>query len=322
MLACVPDVEPPAWSWEEYEAWLLTEWGQCLKVHHNDEGGVHRFLEQHPCLLPGGEADANSIGGHHGPFPGVVVSKAPLQGTFRRHPDFIWPTKVSGVFRPVLLELEKPSKRWFRQDGQQTEELSQAITQIAEWRTWLDSDANRLLFYEAYGISDWIRAYHKIEPVYRLVYGRRREFRDNAKLTRQRESVRPTWLGWSTYDRLHPAANARRWLSVKVTTAGWEVIGVPPTYSIPNDWEADLQGLIGLDDAIAGNALMSDARKDFLLERLSRLSLKPAAPPNLWEVVLRDLKEPDDYEPPEPDDYEPPEPDDYEPPEPDDYDGG
>lgn len=303
--------EPSAWSWEEYETWLLAEWRRHRRLYHDDEGGIHRFLEQHPCLLPGGEADANSIGGHHGPFPGVVVSHALLQGTFRRHPDFIWPTKVSGVFRPVLLELEKPSKRWFRQDGQQTEELSQAITQIAEWRTWLDSEANRLLFYEVYGISDWIRAYHKIEPVYRLVYGRRSEFGDNARLTRQRASVRPTWLEWSTYDRLFPAANARNWVSVKITAAGWKVIGVPPTFAIPDSWEFDLQGLIGLDDAIAANPLISDSRKDFLLERLSSLSLRPAAPPNLWEVAIRDLEELDDYEPLEPYDYEPAEPGEF-----------
>jgi hypothetical protein len=69
------------------------------------------------------------------------------------------------------LELERPSKRWFRQDGQQTEELSQAITQIGEWRTWFDSEGNKLVFYEVYGISDWIQAYHKIEPVFRWFMG-------------------------------------------------------------------------------------------------------------------------------------------------------
>lgn len=292
---------PAAWAWEEYEDWLSSEWPGCLAANHDDESEIHAFLAHHPCLLPGGEADVSSIGGHHGPFPGAVIFKPDLSGTFRRTPDFIWPTKESGVFRPVLLELERPSKRWFRQDGQQTAQLSQAITQVAEWRTWLDSDANKLTFYELYGISDWIRAYHKVEPVFRLVYGRRQEFIDIPRLTRQRESVRPDWLEWSTYDRLQPAAKARHWVTVRVSPTGWQVIAVPPTFAIRRGWEASLQGLTGLDDAIARNELIPELRKEYLLEQLSHIKLKPAAPPNLWEVVLRDLEERNDLEPDEPD---------------------
>jgi hypothetical protein len=284
----MPKTEPPGWTWEDYEYWLKLEWARCLTVNHDNEKEIHRFLNHHPCLLPGGEGGPQSIGGHHGPFPGVVVTEPPLPGTFRRTPDFIWPTKVSGLFRPVFLELERPSKLWFRQDGQQTEELSQAITQVGEWRTWLDSEANKLLFYEKYGISDWIRAYHKIEPVFHLIYGRRREFIENLRLTRQRESVRPGWLHWSTYDRLHPAANARQWVSVRITTTEWQVVAVPPTFTIEPDSEADLQGLTGLDRAIASNELISEARRELLLERLSTIKPRPAAPSNLWESILRE----------------------------------
>lgn len=291
MAEAVSSLEPPGWSWEKYEEWLLHEWSQCLIVNANNEKEIHRFLEQHPCLLPGGEADVTSIGGHHGPFPGAVVTDPPLQGTFKRTPDFIWPTKLSGTFRPVFLELERPSKRWFRQDGQWTEELSQAITQIGEWKTWLDSEGNKLVFYEVYGISDWIRAYHKIEPVFRLVYGRRSEFVGNPTLTRQRESVRPDWLHWSTYDRLHPAANARHWVTARIGAAGWTVIAIPPTFNIPQGWEDMLQGLVGLDSAIAGNELISDARKEFLLERVAATKVKPAGRPDLWEKAIRDFEE-------------------------------
>jgi hypothetical protein len=81
--------EPSRWSWEQYEDWLLREWARCLVTNEDDEKEIHRFLEQHPCLLPGGEADVTSIGGHHGPFPGAVVTEPPLQGTFKRKPDFI-----------------------------------------------------------------------------------------------------------------------------------------------------------------------------------------------------------------------------------------
>lgn len=222
--------EPPPWSWDDYEAWLWPAWEDCLRREAGDEGAVHRFLERHPCLLPGGETNGASIGGHHGPFPGAVISKPILPGTLTRHPDFLWPTKMSSIFMPVLVEIERPNKRWFRGDGQQTGDLTQAVNQVAEWRTWLGLEANRGVFYEKYGISSYIRSYFQIRPVYRVVYGRRSEFGADAVRSRHRESIRPDWLNWSTYDALQPSPNARRWISVRARpNVGWEGIAIPPT---------------------------------------------------------------------------------------------
>ena len=297
--------KPPAWSWEDYEAYLRVEWEGCLARHAHDELAIHAFLVQHPCLLPGGNVDSTSIGGHHGPFPGAVVSQPVLQGVFKRQPDFLWPTKNSGSFKPVLLELERPDKHWFRQDGQQTEDLSEAINQVAEWRTWLDSEANRNVFYEVYGISTWVRAYFKVEPTFQLVYGRRDEWVDDPRQSRHRESLRPDWLQWSTYDRLTPAWSARHWVTVRIYEGvGWKVIGVPPTFDVEARRADDLQGLVGLPEAIVANELIPDDRKQFLLEKLSGITVKPAAEPKIWERMLHDLEEPDldGWEPPEPDD--------------------
>ena len=199
---------PPAWSWDEYEDWLTPQWQHCVEANAHDELAVHHFLEEHPCLLPGGEADSGSIGGHHGPWPAVVVSQPPLNGTFLRRPDFLWPTKVSSVFMPVFLELERPDKKWFTSSGQQTAELSQAVAQVAEWRTWLESAANQLGFHEMYGVSSAIRSYFRFQPVFHLVYGRRAEFIQDNRKSQTCDSLRPEWLSWSTYDRLTPSANA------------------------------------------------------------------------------------------------------------------
>ena len=87
---------------------------------------------------------------------------------------------------------------------------------------------------------------------------------------------------------------------------------MPPTFVIKDTWEDDLQGLTGLDSAIAGNELISESRKEFLLDSVSRMKLKPAAPPKLWERFAHELweniEEPDMIEP-EPPDPEPPDPD-------------
>ena len=84
---------------------------------------------------------------------------------------------------------------------------------------------------------------------------------------------------------------------------------MPPTFVIEDTWEGDLQGLTGLDAAIAGNELISESRKDFPLDSLSRMELRPAAPPKLWERFVDELweniEEPDVIDPEPPDHDEP-----------------
>lgn len=283
--------EPSGWTWEQYEAYLVTEWRHILDRHQDNEADIHRFLELHPCMLPGGEGGQNSIGGHHGPFPGAVITKPRLPAVPNLIPDFLWPTKMSGVFSPVLLEIERPDKKWFGRSSQQSADLSQAISQVADWRTWFDSESHRLEFYKHFGISDWILDYHKVEPVYRLIYGRRAEFIDDSRLTLKRTSLRPDWLKWSTFDRLYPRAGARHWVTVKIESGKWKVQSVPPTFKITWDWRHALQGLDGLNEAIEKNELILDDRKEFLLAEVAGLDQKSSARPNIWENIVKLDKE-------------------------------
>ena len=158
--------EPKGWTWEQYEGYLISEWRTVLEQYQASEEVIHGFLEQHPCMLPGGEGGSNSVGGHHGPFPGAVISKPRLPVVPNLIPDFLWPTKMSGIFSPVLLEIERPDKKWFGRSHKQSADLSQAIGQVADWRTWFGDETHRLKFYQYFGISGSIRANHKVEPVF------------------------------------------------------------------------------------------------------------------------------------------------------------
>lgn len=263
---------PPPWTWEEYEEWLTKEWSHVLDVNANSEKELHAFLAKHPSLLPGGEGGDASIGGHHGAFPPAVVSQPPLPGIDTRFPDFLWVSKHSGALIPVLIEIEKATKRWFTTTRQQqTADLTQAVNQVAEWRTWMNRENNRLAFYELYGIDDTLRKYLKIEPVYSLIYGRRAEFRHDQRASTLRSEMRPNWLHWMTYDRLQPKASAANLFSVSLElgTRKFNVLHIPPTFRLGPEIAEDLPSMHNFAAAVEANELISRERKRFLIERCS-----------------------------------------------------
>lgn len=93
-----------------YEAAVMTEWRTLLEsVPEEDE--VQRFLELHPAMVPGGSGDVGP-GGHHGSDAGAMFSRPLLNGQNKNFaPDFMWVTRSSGLITPILIEIEKPSKR-------------------------------------------------------------------------------------------------------------------------------------------------------------------------------------------------------------------
>jgi len=258
---------PPAWKWEDYESYLVNEWNLLLDSDPG-EAKVHRFLEQHPCMIPGGDGGGDSVGGHHGPRPDAVVTEPELTGLRRPRPDFLWISYVSSEVHPVFIEIEDPAKRWFNRSGVQNERLSQAVGQVAGWRSWLDREANRLLFFEKYEVDSFVRRHHAFRPVFCLIYGRRREFGSDPELTHQRAALRPEWLTWMTFDRLQPLAGARWAVTARVTVDGWRVVAVPPTFQLGPYTARTLVKMSGWEAAISSNRLMSEERRSFLLGRL------------------------------------------------------
>src|SRR5262245_45636995 len=127
----------PPMRWEDYEEVVSTHWNNLLtSVPSPSEQTVHRFLEQHPCLVPGA---FNIIGGTSGHYPSMsaLFSQPPLPSYDRRIPDFMWLSANSEIDEPVLVELEAPDKRWFTKSGEQTAHLTQALGQIADWKAWM-----------------------------------------------------------------------------------------------------------------------------------------------------------------------------------------
>jgi Domain of unknown function (DUF4263) len=169
---------PSPWTWDEYSSWLKTKWAELLCTGDSSKEEPYlKFLEQHPCLIPGGEGSGDSFGGHHGGWNDTVISQPPLPGITKRIPDFMWLTKNSEDIIPVLIEIEAPGKAWFNKNEQRSAKLTQAQDQLAEWRLQLDNAASRQLLGEMYDFPrGWTLTYNLVPRVL-LIYGRSEEFR-------------------------------------------------------------------------------------------------------------------------------------------------
>lgn len=139
-------------DWWAYEEIILREWDTLLSSDESkSEAAVRSFLERHPCMVPGSRGLFGD--GHHAPFPAAVISQPVLPGLERRVPDFLWFAMNSESIYPVLVEIEAPSKRWFTTSGKQTEQLTQALDQLAEWKTWFSRPQNLAQFVDYYTLD-------------------------------------------------------------------------------------------------------------------------------------------------------------------------
>lgn len=263
------DGAPAAWSWNEYEAWLSAAWPEFLKdADSDDEEIFQHFLERHPCLVPGGEGTGDSFGGHHGGWRNLLISQPQLPGVFRRHPDFMWLTKNSEDIIPVLIEIEAPSKRWLTARGDRSADLTHAEGQLADWKQMLDDPASRQQFADVYGFPQrWAMDFNLV-PRFILIYGRRSEFDRHPHLNRKRRGVRDMAIGAMTFDRLHPRPGLHDAVCVRIENLTPRVLAVPPTFRLGPGNAEMVARLQGLSDAIQSNELISEARRNFLLERI------------------------------------------------------
>ncbi|MCP4308705.1 MAG: DUF4263 domain-containing protein [bacterium] len=262
---------PAAWTWDEYESWLERAWAELLNnADPADEKIFQRFLESHPCSLPGGEGTGESFGGHHGAWGGVALAEPPIPGVSRRFPDFMWLTKNSEDLIPVLIEIEAPAKQWLTAKGDRTADLTHAEGQLAEWRSALDEPATSAQFAEMYDFpSRWAHRFNLV-PRLVLIYGRRSEFNEVPERARRRKVLRDTTVDAMTYDRLRPLAGSRNSVCARLNVDSMRprVVSVPPTFRFGPARAESYARMDGWADAIAGSDLIGDARRDLLLDRL------------------------------------------------------
>jgi len=139
---------PPAMTWGEYKPMALDEYRRLL-ASASSEKQLQVFFQRNPSFVPGANGDGCCIPENH---PFALITQPPLNGVTGRVPDFMWLTNDSHCVYPVLIEIERPGKRIFKQNGTELRyEFTQARNQLTQWRTWFSNPTNWNVFVERFG---------------------------------------------------------------------------------------------------------------------------------------------------------------------------
>lgn len=260
-------------GWEEYRDRTLSQWYTLLSTDP-EEPLVQRFLEQHPAMIPGGSGDIGP-GGHHGSDMGVVFTRPNLNGSGSNFaPDFLWVTRSSGLITPILIEIEKPSKRWFnKSNGRPTSDFTAAHDQLNEWRAWFKQGNNASAFRERFLFLGDRYDNRPLEPQYVLIYGRSSEFEhggghsDPDGMRLKRDTQRASDETFMSFDSLRPRFDHGNAITGQINSHGVTPYSFSPVYGTGPMIGGGALMMGSPDDALARSVMMTDERKKYLAER-------------------------------------------------------
>lgn len=257
---------PPRVSNDEYVALCNRRYKELL-AGDPEEPLVQDFLEKHPCLVPGHSTPGARSG--HMPLHCSLITQPKLEGLGKYIPDFMWVSTHSGAWFPTLIEIEKPGKKIFKRDGTPSAHFTRARNQLNQWRSWFEDPTNQLLFSQQYGIPDYMRA-RRMQLHMILIYGRRSEFENDTRLTRQRGTL---LAGPDeelvSFDALQADGDMTQAFTVKALSHGqYQAVSVPPVFSTGPDLADRLLSINGIAETLDGNPDIAEERKIFLKQRI------------------------------------------------------
>ncbi|MGI5456057.1 Shedu anti-phage system protein SduA domain-containing protein [Streptomyces sp. CA-249302] len=259
-------------TWDRYSDQALSEWYSLLS-RSPEEDEVQRFLELHPAMIPGGSGDVGP-GGHHGSDMGAVFRRPKLIGAGRSfEPDFMWVTRSSGLITPILIEIEKPSKRWFRKDGRPTSEFTEARDQLNDWRSWFRRDGNQALFRETFLLLGEKYRNRPLEPQFVLIYGRESEFKMGGghsnpdALRYKRDQQRGESEYFMTFDALRPRYDHSISMTLTMTAQGPKIHAFSPVYGTGTNTGPRALRLSDAEAAFSRSVMMTEERREYLKKR-------------------------------------------------------
>lgn len=268
----------PPMSWKAYCETASKEWAALLGEPDRSEADFQRFLEDNPSFVPCNWGEfpldqyyvpetSQPVEGHHGPLNSALVSQPRLTGMDGKTPDFLWLTRDSGTVYAVLIEIERPDKRWFTDQGHPHSDFTKAQHQLTEWRVWFDSSTNRDRFLEDYQVPDWWRRSRGFAQRYILITGSRSERTLNDKAGKSRIQNQPADAVYMTFDRLNPRREKRDAVTVRLTSAGYQALSIPPTLRLGPFQAHELASISDKESAFRSGSTGTE-RREFLRERM------------------------------------------------------
>ena len=255
---------PPAISIDNYINCTMKQYKEMLDNPNMGEKAYQHFFERNPAFIPGA-FEVIGVSGHD-PYLGALISQPRVGHDLMRKPDFLWLSNDSLSFCPVFIEIEDPVKIQFRKDEVPNAKFNQALDQITEWRVLLSKDENRKQFFEDYAIPERLRKM-VFEPQYVLVYSRRNEYEKNDFLRDKRCSLQRDNIKIMSFDRLKPSRDVYSFVTVSVSRGKYYVKHIPPTFVYEPLRAENLHQLCGFKEQINKIKMISDERRNFLLER-------------------------------------------------------
>jgi hypothetical protein len=181
-----PDYLPEYFTWwDNVTSPQVEEYVECLEKA-TSERELQAFCESHPNLL------IEHLGGGHGRW---VVPQKRLGSEFVT--DFVIGERHSFGFQWQAVELESPLAPLFTKKGDFSADLTHAIRQITDWRTWIKRNqdyASRRREAQGLGLID-------IDSTVRglILIGRERDL-DPTTNDRRRQLVQDLQIDIHTYD--------------------------------------------------------------------------------------------------------------------------
>ncbi|WP_433501479.1 Shedu anti-phage system protein SduA domain-containing protein [Sphaerimonospora sp. CA-214678] len=261
-----------------YAQALSDEWrrlvsGDAFHVEKVAQG----FLERHPSLIPGSSGPTMRTGWT--PWPAAVIRQPVLPGLAERQPDFMWIATDSAYLMPICIEIERPDKKWFRDDGNvQHSDLTSARSQVAAWRSWFMDPHNAAQFVHMYRVPR-VMAERLLRPHFIVIHGRRSEFDSNPRVRRLRAGLTANLSDevLMTFDALGPDSNALRYGTVELTRDGvLRAVAAPATFDFPVVNPEFISNVDGWDMAIRASLDISGVRKRELLDILEAMQSRPS----------------------------------------------
>ncbi len=152
---------------------VIQGYNDLLAVDHNEQI-YQSYLEEHPVLIP------QEFLLNHGLHFDLVLRKVPIGSDYCC--DFMYLTKSTVRWHCVLVEIEKPTSRYFKTGSLDFHpNFQSACEQINDWRAWFENESNKNSFLSnAVGFLKTPISHTPVDMKYVLVHGRGAEIGGNA----------------------------------------------------------------------------------------------------------------------------------------------